>query len=450
MSQRVHQLIETISDSFASRGKVTWDLFVTKEQNRQLTFRNQENEDYKESLEWGYGVRLLSNDRISLVYGSDFDKKAVDDSVAKACFILDFITPNEFFRMNDTLLGSPSNKVLDDSYHLVSIEDKMEKLSELEHWLVDEHSETVKVEHLGFDEGVQESYYANSTGKMLFEKSAYYGFDADIIVSNNDGEESGAAFDYRTTFKDIDRRSIAVKSFNDAVSLIGASSAPSGNRSVIFRNNVMSSFLSFFSSLFSAEAMFQNRSVLKGKLGESIASDCFDLVDDPTLDTGLNSFMFDGEGSSSQVTSLISGGRFTHALYDLKSAAREGVLTTGNGVRGSYQSSPNIRPSNFIVAPGSLNYDELIKKMDQGVIITSVLGMHTSNRVNGDFSLGATGYLVENGVIFRPLKQITISGNYLELLKNIVAIGSDQFSFPYGGNILTPSVLFESISVSGE
>ena len=77
------------------------------------------------------------------------------------------------------------------------------------------------------------------------------------------------------------------------------------------------------------------------------------------------------------------------------------------------------------------------------------MGMHTSNRVNGDFSLGATGYLMKNGTIVSPVKQFTIAGNFIQLLCEIFEIGNDVDSFPFGGNIICPSICFNSISVSG-
>jgi PmbA protein len=109
----------------------------------------------------------------------------------------------------------------------------------------------------------------------------------------------------------------------------------------------------------------------------------------------------------------------------------------------------NVSPSNFFLAPGKKTLAELMADMGDGLVITEVSGLHAgANAISGDFSLIAQGYTVKNGKKDAPVEQITVAGNFYQLLKNIRAVGSDLL-FP-GSSIGSPSVDVGEISVAGK
>ncbi|NLB33310.1 MAG: TldD/PmbA family protein, partial [Tissierellia bacterium] len=125
---------------------------------------------------------------------------------------------------------------------------------------------------------------------------------------------------------------------------------------------------------------------------------------------------------------------------------------TGNASKGSYKSSINIAPSNFYVEKGERSLDEMIASVEKGIMITELQGLHSGlNSVSGDFSLAALGFLIEGGKISRPVEQITVAGNYFEMLKNIEETGSDlKFGLPGEAYIGSPSLRIKKLSVAGE
>ena len=129
------------------------------------------------------------------------------------------------------------------------------------------------------------------------------------------------------------------------------------------------------------------------------------------------------------------------ALYDLKAAYKAGKKSTGNGFRGG--SSVSEGPTNLIVEPGDKSFDELCQEAGEGIILTDLSGLHAGlNAISGDFSLLCEGYLIENGKQGRPVEQITVAGNFYEVLKAIEAVGNDIINLPSGeGEFFTPSVL---------
>ena len=144
---------------------------------------------------------------------------------------------------------------------------------------------------------------------------------------------------------------------------------------------------------------------------------------------------------------MVENGVLKSYLHNTITALKDGVKSTGNGSRG-YKGTLGISPSNFLLVPGNEKESELFTKHDKIIEIVSLQGMHSgANPISGDFSLGAQGFLWENGKRQHSLKPFTVSGNYLKMLNNVESI-ADNFRFNMS-SIGAPSVLISSLSISG-
>ncbi|MBQ7656835.1 MAG: TldD/PmbA family protein, partial [Clostridia bacterium] len=167
------------------------------------------------------------------------------------------------------------------------------------------------------------------------------------------------------------------------------------------------------------------------------------------LPGGLASQPFDAVGVAARTNAVIENGKLTTLLHNLKTARKAGVKTTGNAANPDYAGAVNVSPSNFFLAPGKKTLKELMQDMGDGLVITEVSGLHAgANPISGDFSLIAQGYTVKDGKKDKPVEQITVAGNFYQLLKNIRAVGSD-LTFP-GSSIGSPSVDVGEIAVAGK
>jgi PmbA protein len=210
----------------------------------------------------------------------------------------------------------------------------------------------------------------------------------------------------------------------------------------------MQSMLSTFSGMFSAENAQKKLSLLAGREGETIAASCVTLMDDALLPGGMASTPFDAEGSACSTKAIIENGVLKTLLHNRKTARKQGVKSTGNASRGGVGGPVRVAPTNLYLVPGEKDLPTLMETLDDGLLITEVSGLHAgANPVSGDFSLIAKGFLVVNGKKDRPVEQITVAGNFYQLLKGICEVGSD-LTFR-GLSVGSPSVLLEGISVSG-
>ncbi|HNZ83460.1 MAG TPA: metallopeptidase TldD-related protein, partial [Sedimentibacter sp.] len=303
-----------------------------------------------------------------------------------------------------------------------------------------------------YGDGYGETIMSNTKGLFLRDKSniAY----TYIAVVAKDGEDIKTGMAYRTgnDFNAFNAQDIAREAVDEALALLGARSVKSGDYNVIIRNSAAADLMEAFTGIFSAEAVQKNLSLLKGKLNEKIASDKFTLIDDPYMEGGLASKSFDGEGVACKYKKVVDKGVLKTYLYNLKTAKKDGVDTTGNASKGSYKSSIGISPSNFFVEKGERTLDEMIADIDKGILITELQGLHSGlNSVSGDFSLAALGFLIQDGKISRPVEQITMAGNYFDMLKNIEETGSDlKFGMPGEAYIGSPSLRIKKLSIAGE
>ena len=172
-------------------------------------------------------------------------------------------------------------------------------------------------------------------------------------------------------------------------------------------------------------------------------------MDDPFHQEGFSSRNFDGEGVASKTCTVVENGTLKTLLHNRKTAKKEGVETTGHAYKSSYKGTLTVAPSNFYIVPGEKGYDDLVESLDEAVIITKLAGLHSgANAVSGDFSVAANGFYVKDGKIQSPVKQMTIAGNFFDLLKNIQEVGSDLYFSTSG--IGSPSLLLKELSVTVE
>ena len=290
----------------------------------------------------------------------------------------------------------------------------------------------------------------NSKGLSLSNRTGMSGAYAAAIV--RDGEEAQEAFDFAVgeTFEDV--KQTAANAVREALDKMGAVVAPSGKQNVVFSGKQFRQFLSVFSSVFSAKNAQLGLSLLAGKEGEQIAAPVVNIVDDPMREGSPIKMPFDGEGVATARRAVVENGVLKTMLYDLTTAKKAGVVSTGNGQKGSYASPVSIAPYNFGLMAGEDDFDTLLSKAGEGIYITECKGFHAgANAVTGDFSIESAGFMIRGGKLAEPVKSFTVAGNFFELIKNIDTLGNEvHWGIPGRTVFGSPDVLVRDMSVAGK
>lgn len=303
-----------------------------------------------------------------------------------------------------------------------------------------------KVNFCSFAMGSGEKIIKNSKGLELHSKENICYTYISVIAEENGIVKTGSHFQLGRDFSKFDYKELSEVAVKRALNKFGTITLTEVPKTCVIENLAFSSLLGAMSNIFSAEAVQKNISKLKGKLNDSVASSIVTLVDDPFLKDGLANSSFDDEGVPTSYKKIIQDGVLKTYLYNLKTAYKDGVSSTGNGVKGSYKGTVGISSFNLYIKPSSKSFDKMIENIKEGIFITDFAGLHSGlNTISGDFSLAGEGFYIKDGKIDKPLNQITISGNFFGLLKNIKDIASDiKFSFSSVGS---PSIMVEGLKV---
>ena len=441
--------VDSLFKKASEAGFSEYEVYYVDRESLGISVYKEEVEKYNLNNSAGLSFRGKLGDRIGYSYTEILDEDAIDMLVKKAKENVSAIENND---IQFTYEGDKEYKEISTYYEalenlapdkLINIAINMEKEAK---------KYCDKVESFS---GCAISYSSgkygiiNSKGLNLKNKSNLLTAYVVPIVKDGENMYDGCGYVVAKSLDEIDPAKIAKMGVDEALSKIGATSIPAGNYKVIINNEAMVSLLSTFAGIFSGDAVQKGLSLLKGKEGEIIASDIVNLVDDPHLKDGLASVAFDDEGVATVKTYLIQDGKLNTLLHNLKTANKAGVKSTGNGFKASYASPISVSPTNFYIEPGVNSLEEMTKKIDKGLIITDLAGLHSgANSITGDFSLAAKGFYIENGVKTHPVEQITVAGNFFTLLTDIEEVGND-LKFPMS-SVGSPSIMIKELSIAGE
>ena len=225
---------------------------------------------------------------------------------------------------------------------------------------------------------------------------------------------------------DGDPGRISEQAATKALTLLGADPAPAGSMPVVVGGGFGGVlFHEMTGHGLEADHIQKGASVYEGKLGETVAEPIVNAFDDGVLPGEWGTDGFDDEGTPTQKTQVIEGGRLVSYLHDRRSAEQQGAESTGNGRRGSFRDLPIPRMTNTYIAPGDAEPEEMIAEVEQGFYAVSFAGGQVEP-ASGDFVFGVSeGYLIEDGKVTKPCRGATLIGNCVDALAAIDAVGSD-------------------------
>ena len=234
-----------------------------------------------------------------------------------------------------------------------------------------------------------------------------------------------------------------------ALNKLNASSLPSNTYPVIFERGAMTSLFSAFSGMFSGEMISKGISPLNDKLGTKIFSEKITVIDDPGSQETVSMYRYDDEGCPTFRKTVVDQGVFRTILHNSASAAKMNAESTGNGFKASYASTVGVHPMNCCIQNGDQTLDELCSEMKNGFVITDLAGLHAGiDFVTTNFSLQCSGYWVKDGVRDHSVSLVTTAGNFLEMMKDVTAVGND-LDWGYRSTAC-PSIAFGGCAIAGE
>jgi PmbA protein len=418
---------------------------------REVRVHGGEVESLSAATRRGVGVRAWIGGRVGYAYGTDLGEPGIAATAARAAELAGVADEDEFAGPPSEVGAAAARGGLSDPSLREWPAARVADLAlAVERTALEADARIAGVEQAVYFDSADRVAIASSTGVAgEFEKSSCYAY-VQALAEADGGRESGLGFGLARGPAGLDPATIGREGAQRATEMIGAGKPASRSCPVVLDPTVAASFAGLLGTALGADAVQRGRSPFADRLGDEVAGEALVLHDDGLDPDGPASSPIDGEGVPRRRTALIEGGRLRTYLYDTYTARRGGAASTGNAGRSGYRAQPSVSASNLIVAPGSLSLEELLGEAGEGVFVTDVAGLHSGvNPVTGSFSVGASGRAIRGGEPAEPLREFTIAGDLVSMLRAVRAVGAAPRWVPFGGSVSTPPLLVGEMTVGG-
>lgn len=396
----------------------------------------------------GIGIRVIRNGRTGTSSCGTLDPAEIAEVLAEARDNLEYGEPDEWAGMAapDGVAVTPQS-LWNDSLAATTTARKIE-LAKLLERLTLERDSRVRVDDANYSDAFSETAVASTTGIRVAGRENGCYLSVGTLADDGDETQTGFGFAVGRAVEQLDVERAAAEAVDRATRLLGATKPDSRRLTVVLDPFVTAQFLGIIGGTLSGESVVKGRSLFADRIGETVATPLFTLVDDPTNPLAYTATDIDGEGLAARRNVLIEDGVLKMFVQSSYSARRMGMATTGNGVRGGFGGSPSSGCLALQIVPGARSQADLIAGVDDGILIQQVQGLHSGvNPVSGDFSTGAAGILIKNGTLGAPVREFTIASTLQRMLQDIAEVGGDLEWLPMRATGV--SLVIHDVTMSG-
>lgn len=400
--------------------------------------RNGELETIEHNRDKGIGITVYLGQRRGHASTSDFSGDALARAVEKAISIARYTAEDDCAGLADPDLLAKDIPDLD-LFHPwgVSVEDAMELARACEASALAVDPRITNSEGGSLSSQASHFIYANTLGFSGGYPSSRQSLSCAVIAEEDGAMQRDYWYTTARAAADMDAPDgVGRRAGERTVRRLNGRKLSTRQCPVLFEAPIATGLIASFVSAVSGGHLYRKSSFLLDSLGQQLFPDFFQLQERPFLPRGLSSSPFDSEGVATRDRDVVKDGVLQGYFLGSYSARKLGMKSTGNA-GGNH---------NLIVPPTGEDFPALLKKMDTGLLVTELLG-HGLNMVTGDYSRGAAGFWVENGVIAYPVEEITVAGNLRDMFMGIVALGTDVET---RGSRRVGSVLIDRMTVAGD
>ncbi len=424
-------MLEGLLDKAMDGGASYADLRVVTVESTRLELKDGDLKEAVEGAESGFGLRVLVNGSWGFASANSLERAEGRAAVRKALSLAratsaragEPVVLAPVPTVTDTVIWSPVSDPRN-----VAIEDKLEMLRDME--AAARESEHLATVTTAYTEGTRRIEMLTSEGTRLT-----HGLTRVIAIANLTGRKEGVISSFRTrvggvggyeTFTKDDPVARVREGVTSLETLLEAGRAPGGRMTAIVDPDMTGVLVhEAFGHASEADLVLAGESILDGRLGERLGADGVTIFDDPGVEGGFGSFPYDDEGVAGSRKVLMEDGVLTSFIHSRETAGRMGHEPNGAARSQDHGSRPLVRMSNTCLAAGDMSHEELFEGVKEGIYLKGTRGGEV-DPAKGTFQFGAQeAFLVENGQVSRPLRDVALMGSILETLLNVDGIGRD-------------------------
>ena len=432
-------IMNLLIDTAISQGATDADCVLSRSRGVSLTRRLGKDETIERYEDFDTGLRVFIGNKVASVSTNENSEAALKEVATRAIEMAKITPKDEFGMIADikTLELFPLNtSVTIDSYDQNEPDINLirSRASEVE-------DVALNVNGITNSDGADASWGEGET--LLMTSNGFFGHSkrsnhsvSVVVIAEKDGKME-RDYDYSSKVYGEDLKKpelIGLKAAENTLARMGAIKPVTGKYPVVFGPRVARSISGHISSAIKGSAIARKTSFLKDMMHEKIANSSINMIDDPFLKRGLGSRLFDREGLGCSKRLMIKDGVLQGWFLDLASAKQLNMKPTGNATG----------TSNFMIMPGDITPENLIKEISDGFYVTDMIGSSVS-MVTGDYSRGASGFWIKDGQLSHPISEATIAGNLKEMFMTLKPANDVDLSY----SVTSPTLLIDGMTIAG-
>jgi PmbA protein len=396
----------------------------------------------------GVGIRVIRDGRTGFAWATSLDDEIVAETLAEARDNRPFAEPDEFAGLAepDGVATTPLD-VYRDEVLATPVDDKVALAIELERMVRGADPRVRGVRSASYQDGEGAFALATSTGIRAGGRATTAYVSVSALADDGDVSVIAGGYSIGRAPGDLSLQEASDDAVDRLLAKIGSAKPESGDVTLILEPRLTATVLGLISGMLGGEVVAKGRSPFAQRVGEQIGSPLLTIVDDPTNAASLGAESYDDEGLATRRVPLLRSGVLEGFLHNSYSARRAGTASTASAARG-FSSRPGVSARALTVEPGSGDLDSLLAGVDNGVLASSLGGLHSGvNPVSGDFSVSVEGLRVRDGERAEPIKEATLASTLQRLLLDISHVGADVEWQPGGTGGVT--LLIPGVTLSG-
>lgn len=431
-------LAERVLAAAQAKGATAAELDIDKGMGLSVEVRMGQVEKLQYHRDQGINLTVYFGHRKGYASTGDFSPQALEDTIDAACRIARYTSEDDFNGLADAERMATYLPKLD-LYHPWELDADMaiEMAVQTETVAREHDARITNSEGAGVDSYAGMSLYANSHDFMGINHSTRHSLSCSVVAQSGDSMQR----DYWYSVSRVpglleSADSVGAEAAQRTLRRLNARSLSTREAPVLFVPQMARGLVGQLVAAISGSSQYRKASFLLNSLGQQAFPDFVQLREDPFIRQALGSRSYDAEGVATQARDIVKDGIIQDYFLGSYSARKLGMQSTGSASGAT----------NLLLADTGVSFPGLLETMGTGLMVTELIG-NGINGITGDYSRGAVGYWVENGMIVHPVEEVTIAGNLKDMFKGIVAIGDDVDE---RGSIRTGSILIDKMTIAGQ
>ncbi len=447
-TDQVQELLENTLTKAKTLGAESAEVLFNRGESFSVSTESKNISQYKVSSAQTLGVRIKKGKKIGTCSSESIDQDAIDIMLKQALENSNFSKESEF----EDIVAPKSNifDATDSNDYKPDETDPQKKVDyalAMEREILEADQRVQNAPYNTYSDGVSEYWVANTNGVMSFAKTSNNSLLTSSLMAE-EGKQQAMFYHYQVgrTFSDLNREELVKETVKHTSNFLEGKSISTGKYDIVFSIDILSDVFGCFSNLFSGRRAVMGLNPWRDKIENTLAFSELTIKDNPNYTGAFGNGAFDSEGYPTSEITLMENGVLKSFLQNSSTAKELGMKHTANASR-SPRSALSVGGSNTIIEPGKQTDHDI--QTGEYVHIVDMQGLHSgTDSMSGDFSFGATGYLMKDGEMQSVVRGVTVSGNFFDALRNIKGL-SNQVEANRGRTFFAPKIKFSDLTIAG-